>query len=72
MYYLYLKDNFICEQPYSLPFEGIWTVVNGGVTEQTSHSWDIATQRYAYEEQVFFQLKENDSVYLRYHAALDI
>lgn len=43
------KDNFICEPSYSLPFEGTWAVVNGGVTEQTSHSWDIATQRYAYD-----------------------
>ena len=34
---------------YSLPFRGAWTVVNGGVTKETSHSWDIPTQRYAYD-----------------------
>lgn len=34
---------------YSLPFRGTWTVVNGGVEEATSHSWQIRTQRYAYD-----------------------
>ena len=34
---------------YSLPFSGAWTVVNGGVTQETSHSWDVPTQRYAYD-----------------------
>ena len=34
---------------YSLPFRGAWTVVNGGITKETSHSWDIPTQRYAYD-----------------------
>lgn len=43
------KDNFRCAQPYSLPFEGIWAVINGGVVEKTSHSWEVATQRYAYD-----------------------
>ena len=41
---------------YSLPFEGKWTVVNGGVTEKLSHSWEIPTQRYAYD---FVILDEN-------------
>lgn len=34
---------------YSLPFDGTWTVVNGGIDEETSHSWDVWTQRYAYD-----------------------
>jgi murein DD-endopeptidase MepM/ murein hydrolase activator NlpD len=34
---------------YRLPFDGEWYVENGGVTEQTSHSWDVAAQRYAYD-----------------------
>lgn len=34
---------------YSLPFAGRWTVVNGGVNRQNSHSWGIFTQRYAYD-----------------------
>ena len=34
---------------YSLPFEGEWTVVNGGVSKEYSHSWDINSQRYAYD-----------------------
>lgn len=33
----------------SLPFEGYWTIVNGGVTKSTSHSWGIIAQRYAYD-----------------------
>lgn len=42
-------DNFRSEVRYSLPFYGAWTVVNGGITQETSHSWDIPTQRYAYD-----------------------
>lgn len=34
---------------YRLPFDGEWYVENGGVTEQNSHSWDVAAQRYAYD-----------------------
>lgn len=34
---------------YRLPFEGAWVVVNGGIDEATSHSWDVWTQRYAYD-----------------------
>ena len=35
--------------PYSLPFEGWWTVYNGGVDRKNSHSWSIITLRYAYD-----------------------
>lgn len=34
---------------YTLPFQGEWLVANGGVTPETSHSWDIISQRYAYD-----------------------
>lgn len=43
------KDNFIPQVTYSLPFEGTWVVVNGGVTKEFSHSWSITSQRYAYD-----------------------
>lgn len=33
----------------TLPFEGAWTAVNGGVTCYTSHSWELLAQRYAYD-----------------------
>lgn len=34
---------------YTLPFTGEWVVLTGGVTPATSHSWDVVTQRYAYD-----------------------
>ena len=34
---------------YSLPVSGGWLVANGGVTADTSHSWDMPNQRYAYD-----------------------
>ncbi len=34
---------------YRLPFNGQWYVYNGGVTQATSHSWDVIGQRYAYD-----------------------
>ena len=43
------KDNFLPKITYSLPFEGVWTIVNGGVSREASHSWDINSQRYAYD-----------------------
>jgi len=32
-----------------LPFTGKWTVVNGGVNKELSHSWSLLPQRYAYD-----------------------
>jgi murein DD-endopeptidase MepM/ murein hydrolase activator NlpD len=32
-----------------LPFNGTWKVYNGGVTRETSHSWGLVAQRYAYD-----------------------
>lgn len=43
------KDTFQPRIIYSLPFEGEWTAVNGGVTKKSSHSWDFCSQRYAYD-----------------------
>jgi murein DD-endopeptidase MepM/ murein hydrolase activator NlpD len=34
---------------YRLPFAGEWLVVNGGITPETSHSWEMLSQRYAYD-----------------------
>lgn len=34
---------------FALPLEGTWKAVNGGVHKQTSHSWDLIAQRYAYD-----------------------
>lgn len=34
---------------FSLPFDGPWVAVNGGVTKADSHSWEIPSQRYAYD-----------------------
>lgn len=34
---------------YRLPFTGAWHVFNGGITPEQSHSWDIISQRYAYD-----------------------
>jgi len=42
-------DNYDCKVDYVLPFEGKWTVFNGGVSEGLSHSWEIIPQRYAYD-----------------------
>ena len=43
------KDNSASANEYALPFAGAWTALNGGVTEEASHSWDVCTQRYAYD-----------------------
>ncbi|MEW6505086.1 MAG: M23 family metallopeptidase [Chloroflexota bacterium] len=34
---------------FILPFEGTWKVFNGGIHKQTSHSWNLVGQRYAYD-----------------------
>jgi murein DD-endopeptidase MepM/ murein hydrolase activator NlpD len=40
---------------YCLPFYGEWLVFNGGITPNTSHSWDILGQRFALD---FVQVDE--------------
>lgn len=42
-------SNYQSEVSYTLPFEGEWVAVNGCYTKEFSHSWDIPTQRYAYD-----------------------
>lgn len=44
---------------YILPFKGIWYIEFGGVTKKNSHSWNIISQRYAYD----FEIKINDLPY---------
>jgi hypothetical protein len=34
---------------YILPVTGEWRVFNGGITKENSHSWDIPSQRFAYD-----------------------
>ena len=43
------RDNYQNYVKYRLPFNGSWTVVNGGSHQHNSHSWGILTQRYAYD-----------------------
>lgn len=43
------KDTGASHSTYALPFSGTWAVMNGGMTKETSHSWDVYTQRYAYD-----------------------
>lgn len=42
------KDSY-SKNEYSLPFDDLWYVANGGEEIETSHSWDIISQRYAYD-----------------------
>lgn len=50
-------DNYKSEISYRLPFNGIWVAVNGCFRKEYSHSWDIPTQRYAYD---FIMLDESN------------
>ena len=43
------EENYTCKSDYILPFEGKWTVFNGGLGKGLSHSWDVSPQRYAYD-----------------------
>lgn len=42
-------ENYTPEVLYSMPFRGKWYVANGGVTKNTSHSWENLPQRFAYD-----------------------
>lgn len=37
------------EVQFSFPFEGDWVAMSGGTDKETSHSWEILNQRYAYD-----------------------
>lgn len=54
-------DNYSSDIQYDLPFEGEWIVINGCFTKEFSHSWDIPTQRYAYD---FIMLDESGKSYI--------
>lgn len=41
--------NYQAKIDYQLPFNGEWLIYNGGLKEETSHSWGVLTQRYAYD-----------------------
>ena len=43
------KETYQNKTEYILPFEGEWAVFNGCFTKAHSHSWNIVTQRYAYD-----------------------
>jgi murein DD-endopeptidase MepM/ murein hydrolase activator NlpD len=43
------QKNSIEYIPMSLPFSGRWKVFNGGNDKHNSHSWNIISQRYAYD-----------------------
>jgi hypothetical protein len=53
-------ENYSGDLRYALPFEGEWTIVNGCFTKEFSHSWDIPTQRYAYD---FIMMDESGKSY---------
>jgi len=42
-------EHYVQQTRYTLPFRGEWLVYNGGITPADSHSWDVLTQRYAYD-----------------------
>lgn len=52
-------ENYQNKTAYILPFKEEWNIANGGVTVETSHSWDVYTQRYAYD----FVITHNDKSY---------
>jgi len=48
----YRNKDINCYVPkveYALPFDGEWYAANGGVTKNTSHSWEVLPQRFAYD-----------------------
>lgn len=42
-------NDFTSEVQYRLPFNDEWLIYHGGHTPTTSHSWDVVTQRFAYD-----------------------
>ncbi|MFW6079187.1 MAG: GNAT family N-acetyltransferase [Gemmatimonadota bacterium] len=42
-------DTYRQRARYTLPVRGEWLVMNGGVTPEASHAWDVLAQRYAYD-----------------------
>lgn len=42
-------ENYKTKVEYQYPFDGQWLIFNGGYSKNTSHSWDVLTQRYAFD-----------------------
>ena len=42
-------ETFHTTVSYRLPFQGSRTVLNGGITQATSHTWELPSQLYAYD-----------------------
>lgn len=42
-------DGYVPKVEYALPFDGEWYTGSGGVTKNTSHSWEVLPQRFAYD-----------------------
>ncbi len=53
-------EDYTNEISYILPFVGKWMAINGSYEKKYSHSWDIPTQRYAYD---FLILDDNGKSY---------
>lgn len=53
-------DRYQSAVTYRLPFDGRWVVVNGSFEKEYSHSWNVPTQRYAYD---FIMLDESGRSY---------
>jgi murein DD-endopeptidase MepM/ murein hydrolase activator NlpD len=58
----YIK-NYEVKARYRLPFNGGWLIYHGGTTPETSHSWNVLNQRYAYDFVV------SDNTYKRHTGA---
>lgn len=41
--------NYQVKGHYRLPFNGEWLIYHGGDTPETSHSWNVLNQRYAFD-----------------------
>lgn len=55
------KNSYKSQIRYSLPFKGKWYVANGGVDKETSHSWFLPSQRYAYD---FFIVNNEETTFV--------
>ena len=53
------KGEFMSKNKYHLPFKEEFFIEFGGITKKDSHSWDISSQRYAYD----FEIRENNLPY---------
>lgn len=50
LYLRIIKTNKVqTVNKYILPFKEKWLVANGGTNKENSHSWELITQRYAYD-----------------------